>query len=120
MQWTGEEAQSGQEHADEHNQPNHDQADRIATRLPDAQVTHGLKADGIEGGCEGREVVGDEEDFDDHSCAKNEYTEDEEANAAIEEDSPDHEQRRKQRKTGIKLETANDLDQCLWKKPARL
>ena len=74
--------------------------DGLAAGLPDAQVAHGLQADGVKGGGEGRQVVGDEKDFDDHAGGQDEHADDQKADAAIEKDAAHHDERRKQHDAG--------------------
>ena len=65
-------------------------------------MAHGLQADGIKDGGERRKVVGDQIDLDDHAGGQNEDAHNQKADATIEKDAAQHEERGKQSEAGEK------------------
>ena len=86
--------------------------DRLAFRLPNPQVAHGLQTDRIKGRGEGRHVMRQQIDLDHHSRRQDQHAHNQKPDAAIQKDAPHHEQRKQQREAGIKQNVERDLEQA--------
>jgi hypothetical protein len=117
MERTRKEPQTSQNQADCYFQTDNCGANGFAAGSPNAEVPHGLQADGIESRCKGRKIVRDEKGLDQHSGCKYEDAQNQEAYAAIEKNAVHHDERRQQGQSGIEFKVSEDLDEGLRQKP---